>query len=418
MEQITDFYRLMDESAMIRRTMADYYLAHMAQPTHLEFLKRIATTILNAPRDQEGLLKLKDEEGRSVLIKDDYETTELQKDIYFFEQGEALFLNYLSEIHPGFGEELKQLYDFLGSEPYDVFLTDRDGTVNNYCGRYRSSVQSAYNAVYLSRFGKTVRQTPVILTSAPLMEAGIRELCVIPEPLYVLAGSKGGEYSTFEGPRVARSIPAPVAEAMDSLNGKIEELLHHPANRIFTQIGSGCQKKLGETTVAYQDVFGSIPEQDSRRFIDEVHKIVSDLSSEGHDIRIEDTGKDLELIPGSGGGADAGHTNAGHAGSAQHGHFTKGDGVKFLVEELGLDIAGKRILVCGDTEADLAMVETAMSLGGEVSTVFVTNDKDLRRRVYETGARCEFVSSPDVLVTGLDRSVSGTGSSIGAQEKI
>ncbi len=393
MEKVAEFYQLMDESATIRRIMADYYLLRMASPTQIEFLKRIAVTLDNAPRDQQGVLRLKDEQDRVVLIKDEYETSELQKDIRFFEHGEALFLNYLSEIHPGFGEELQQLCTFIGSEPYDLFFTDRDGTVNNYCGRYRSSIQPAYNAVYLSRFGKTVRQTPVILTSAPLMEDGIRELCVIPEPIYVLAGSKGGEYSTFDGPRVSRPVPDWVEKAMDSLNARIEQLLQQPANHVFTQIGSGFQKKLGETTVAYQDVFGSIPEQDSRRFVDELHRVVADVDGEGHHIRVEDTGKDLELMPTRGGGTVS--------------HFTKGDGLRFLVNELELQVAGKRILICGDTEADLPMVEAAVALGADVSAVFVTSDKDLRGRVYETGARCEFVSTPDVLVAGLDRSASG-----------
>jgi len=392
LERVAEFYQLMDKSAVIRRTMAHFYLMKMKKPSHIEVLKGIATTMSNAHRNQQGLLSLKDEQGRSVLIKDDYETGELEKDIRFFEHGEVRFLNYLSEMHPGFGEELQQLCTFLGSDPYDLFFTDRDGTVNNYCGRYRSSVQSAYNAVYLSRFGQTVRQTPVILTAAPLMEDGIRELCVIPEPLYLLAGSKGGEYCTFDGLRVSRAIPDWVRKATDSLNSKIEQLLQHPEYLVFTQIGSGFQKKLGETTVAYQDVFGSIPEQNSRRFVEELHSIVADLSGEGHHVRIEDTGKDLELMPTQ--------------GSDTVSQFTKGDGVRFLVAELDLQIAGNRILVCGDTEADLPIVEAAVALGGEVSAVFVTGDKDLRRRVHETGARCEFVSSPDVLVAGLDRSAS------------
>ena len=400
MERVTEFYQLMDESRMIRRDMATSYLKKMVQPTHLEFLKRIAATLCTAPRDQEGVLHLRDEQGRSVLVKDDYETSELQKDILFFEQGEVRFLQYLSELHTGFGEELQQVCDFLGSEPYDAFFTDRDGTVNNYCGRYRSSVQSAYNAVYLSRFGRTVRQTPVILTAAPLMETGIRELCVMPEPLFLLAGSKGGEYCSFEGQRLSRPLPAGVVEAMEALNARLEELLQHPENQVFTQIGSGFQKKLGETTLSYQDVFGSIPERDSRRFSEAVHRIVSDMRSDGHSIRVEDTGKDLELIPASSSEADGGHSNGDELS-----HFTKGDGLRFLVQELKLLLTGKRVLVCGDTESDLPMVEAALSLGGEVSTVFATSDKDLRRRVRETGARCEFVSTPDVLVAALDRSL-------------
>lgn len=391
MKYVAEFDQLMNESVVIRRTMVGYYLINMMKPTQFDFLTRISDVLRKAPRDQNGLLQLHHEQGRSVLMNDEYETRELEKDIFFFEHGEAEFRTYLSQLHPGFGEELKQLCDFLGSEPYDAFFTDRDGTVNNYCGRYRSSVQSAYNAIYLSRFGKTVRQTPVILTSAPLMETGIRELSVFPEAIYVLAGSKGGEYSSPEGAPFSREIPEQLAAAMELLSTSIEGLLEQPHNQIFTQIGSGLQKKLGEITLAHQDVFDSIPDEDSQQLVSAVHSIVADLNAQGHHILVEDTGKDLELIP----------THGDRKG------FNKGDGLAFLVNELDLQIAGKRILVCGDTASDLSMVEAAMAMGGDVSAVFVTSDTDLRQNVYDTGARCEFVSTPDVLVAGLDRVASG-----------
>ena len=47
-------------------------------------------------------------------------------------------------------------------------ITDRDGTINNYCGRYKSSVQSAYNSIFLSRFATDCCQNSIILTAAPL----------------------------------------------------------------------------------------------------------------------------------------------------------------------------------------------------------------------------------------------------------
>jgi hypothetical protein len=48
------------------------------------------------------------------------------------------------------------------------------------------------------------------------------------------------------------------------------------------------------------------------------------------------------------------------------------------------------------------MVSKALELGAQVTTVFVTTDSELQNRVRETGARCHFVSNPDVLVSGLD----------------
>ena len=47
-------------------------------------------------------------------------------------------------------------------------ITDRDGTINNYCDRYKSSIQSAYNSIFLTSFCRTNCTNAVILSAAPL----------------------------------------------------------------------------------------------------------------------------------------------------------------------------------------------------------------------------------------------------------
>lgn len=60
--------------------------------------------------------------------------------------------------------------EFLGGEhcSFQNLITDRDGTINNYCGRYKSSIQSAYNSVFLSCFALFCCVNAAILTAAPL----------------------------------------------------------------------------------------------------------------------------------------------------------------------------------------------------------------------------------------------------------
>ncbi|MFW5729873.1 MAG: trehalose 6-phosphate synthase [Spirochaetota bacterium] len=412
MNTLADFYDLMAATVTIRRDLVSYYLIDVAKPTRLEALREVHKRLTAAPTDGEGRLILTDDEGREVPIQADYEILELEKDLHFFENGEASFASFLNGIHPRFGEETKELVDFLrdaapreGTSPtdsggtetipphgFDLFITDRDGTVNNYCARYRSSVQSAYNAVFLSRFGSTLPERPIILTSAPLQDLGIVDLTVMPDNTYVLAGSKGREYRDLSGARIALPVTELEERKLTELNSRLEEFLEEPRNRIFGFIGSSLQKKHGETTVARQDVNASVPEAESERFKEQVRAAIDELNDDAEYFRLDDTGKDLEIIPTISGGTEADEPR----------HFDKGDGVAFLAESLNRDLADKQVLVCGDTSSDVPMVRKSLELGAQVTTLFVTTDTELQSAVRETGAKAHFVSTPDVLVSGLD----------------
>jgi hypothetical protein len=424
MEQLSDFYELMAQTATIRRDLVNYYLIDVAKPSRLEALRKARSRLAEAPTDDQGRLLLSDEQGHRIPVNADYELLELDKDLTFFGEGEAAFASYLGSIHPRFGEETKELVDFLrragaadggakqpaakgagrgrSPHPFSFFITDRDGTVNNYCARYRSSVQSAYNAVFLSRFASTLAERPIILTSAPLQDIGIVDLSVMPENTYVLAGSKGREYRDISGERRADELAEREREQLAELNRRLKELLDREENRVFGFIGSSLQKKHGETTVARQDVNSSIPAEESERFRREVEEIVEELNDgDAASFHIDDTGKDLEIILQSGAGGGTGTS------AAQARHFDKGDGVAFLAGRLGRRLAGTQLLICGDTSSDVPMVRRAVEAGAEVSTVFVTSDSELQHAVRETGARAHFASTPDVLVAALDLAAKG-----------
>jgi hypothetical protein len=371
-----------------------------------------ALEALRAIPEREGKAQL-EHGGRTLGLGLSYELGELQKDLLFLQQGEGALRRHFEQLHLGFGAELRQgmrrfaEWGFRHSPPatrsgagrpfFDCFVTDRDGTVSNYCGRYLSSVQSAYSAVFLARFARRATRRAVVLTSAPLEEGGLLELSVAPESLFVYAGSKGREYRDRRGRRGRLPVEPEQQALLSELATRLQRLLREPPYELHRLIGSGFQRKLGQLTVARQDIYGSIPPEQSARFLDAVTQLVRALDPAGRRLRIEDTGKDVEIMLTVGGGQEAGAEGAAR-------EFDKGEGLRFLDRELGLGLAHGRKLVCGDTASDLPMLRVAAQGGAQREdtwAVFVTTDPTLQAEVRALSPRSFCVSSPDLLVTLL-----------------
>ena len=75
-----------------------------------------------------------------------------EKDIIYLERGKEKFLLYLAKINKNFSYEVNRVFSNLMDRKIKTFVTDRDGTINNYAERYRSSIQSVYNAIFLNHF--------------------------------------------------------------------------------------------------------------------------------------------------------------------------------------------------------------------------------------------------------------------------
>jgi len=246
--------------------------------------------------------------------------------------------------------------------PFRNFITDRDGTTNNYCDRYASSVQSAYNAAWLSHFARHCTDSAVFITAAPLggrpTAEGLMELSVAPRrivrdggmsSLFVYSGSKGREYFDSDAQRVmeTESLPSKQRELMDELHRRILALCGQPGNAKFLGIGSGLQRKFGEVTMARNDPAMTVPEPESRRFMAAVRKVKDELDPDGLELDLHDTGTDMELFPRTVGGRAS---------------FDKGSGVKSLDEKLQLKVGKGPNVVCGDTASDVAMVKAVLRL--------------------------------------------------------
>jgi hypothetical protein len=339
------------------------------------------------------------EEGKRVLFLDDskkipvdlaYEITELKKDVFYLENGEKKFIGYLEDLHPGFRDQVTDSVKQLQGLNFNCFITDRDGTINNYCGRFRSSVQSIYNSLFLVRFATKQAVNSIIITSAPLKDFGVMDVSINPEKSVIYAASKGREFIGLNGRRQTYPIDKQRQNELDNLNKKLLSLVNKPAFEKFSLIGSGFQRKFGQTTIARQDISGSIPEDESYNFLNKIKTVVSDLDPENKHFRIEDTGLDTEIIL--------------TIEDSQSGlkDFDKGDAVKFLDDELRLGMTKGPHLICGDTYSDIPMLKAAKEKTDDTWAVFVTKDHKLAGKVRDVCLNSIIVTEPDILVSILN----------------
>jgi hypothetical protein len=391
-DTLSQFYGVMHATVPARRVLTQDLLAAQAPtPGAVARLQETQAALEAIPEEEEGR-RLVLEEGLPIHVDLSYELEELEKDLLYLSRGEEALLEDLAGRHDGFHKDLQAALAALDGPVLQAFVTDRDGTVNNYCGRYASSVQSVYNAVFLTRFARTRARHSVVLTSAPLEDIGLADMTVSPPGAFTCAASKGREYLGPDGRRGQFPIDDAQQQRLDLLNRRLDDLLAEPGHRVFTLIGSGLQHKFGQTTIARQDIAGSIPAERSERFGEEIRRLVGEVDPKGAFFRIEDTGLDLEIL-----------LTVEDAEGEGHRDFDKGDGVRFLDQDLGLGMKDGPCLVCGDTGSDLPMLRAALELARETTAIFVTGKDDLRRRVREVVPGAVFVGEPDVLVAAVNQ---------------
>jgi histidinol phosphatase-like enzyme len=392
-QTLKQFYQLMYFTRKVRQDIFELYLNKAVITKSLIKMLQLALERLQSIPRQQDRYELLLYENHSLLLDLSYEINELEKDIYFLTHPFARFYAYLGTLHPAFHEQVQSGLHFLKAQSVYNWITDRDGTINNYCGRYKSSIQSLYNALFLTRFAAhECKHRNVILTSAPLSEDGLLDVSLTHPSIFIYAGSKGRDFMDNRLVRHQYPVSPEKQARLNILNSWLRDLVAEPAYEIFSLIGSGLQYKFGETTIAYQDVSHSIPESLSAQFVERISAKVAQLDSDGKDFRIEKTGTDLEIVLTL---ENASQTNPSK-------EFDKGDGILFIDKTIDLALQSGVNLVCGDTAADLAMVEAVKQrAGAQTLAFFVTRDKELERRLRTLCPAACIVSSPDILVTSL-----------------
>lgn len=386
---LNDFYNLMFYTRDIKKSIVNDILNNKICNSEMIDLLIDALEILNnLPGNQYE--KIINHHNTQVKLNLFYEISELQKDIYYLLHKEQDFYEYLSNLNPNFFKQLADGKDFLVNNKFKNLISDRDGTVNNYCGRYNSSIQSIYNAVFLSRYAIYSADNAVILTSAPLKNVGLLDMSVSPDNLFIYAGSKGREYLDKNNNEHYLSIDSEKQKILDKLNNEIDNLLNNEEYQIFSLIGSGFQKKFGQTTIARQDIYNSIPPDISESFFNQIINLVNYIDPNKKYLSIEDTGLDIEII-----------LNINNEDNELK-DFDKGDGVEFLDRNIPLNINKLGAIICGDTKSDIPMLTTTIKKTNNVAAIFVTNDDNLKESINNICANSYFVSSPDILITLLN----------------
>jgi len=392
MSTMKEFYDLMSKTKFVRQAIVNAFVSEAVSPaiqSQIEALRHVLETLEKVPSNEQGLAQVGLDARKRINLDLTYEITELRKDICFLQDGpEALYNAFMRNRIEDFDALVAAGVEFLGAElcHFQALITDRDGTINNYCGRYKSSIQSAYNSIFLTKFATMCCRHASILTAAPLQD--MLDVSVNPDNILVYAASKGREFLDTEGHYQTAPMDAQQKALLKKVNLRLKQLVETSAYQKFALIGSGLQFKFGQSTVSRQDVSGSISPGESDEFLKVVKKICEEVSPEGS-LVVYDTGLDIEILPRL--------TKENQAESAT---FHKGKGLEFLNERLGFDVRAGPNLVCGDTSSDVPMVESAMALCPDKTyVIFVTKDKQLIGRVHAICPRTLIVPSPDVLVT-------------------
>lgn len=387
---LQDFYDVMQQTLGIRRYATALKLNEDRIPNDLvDELDVILSSLQDIPQE-DGRYILQLDEKQSIPLDLTYEITELQKDIAYLTRPEDKFISSLIDYNPHLADEVNSAFDLFINLNFQNFIADRDGTVNNYCGRYTSSIQSIYNAVFIYRFTQYCAKQSVILTSAPLEDPGLLDMNAMPEGHIIFAGSKGREYYLSDNKRGHYAIAPEQQDYLNRLNHKIKDIIEQPEYSVFSLIGSGLQFKYGQTTIARQDIHQSIPQRKSEDFLKFITNIVKDIDPGNKHFRIEDTGKDIEII-----------LTIEKSGESLK-DFDKGDGLAYLNEELGLEMDQNANLICGDTFSDIPMARQAYEYNNDSWTIFVTQDHELKHQVQHACPNSHFLSTPDTLVVLLN----------------
>ena len=153
---IKDFYQEMNSLKKTRELILNLLIQDKKPPKKL---------IDSLNSHLKRLKSIKKENGNFILVSNQinlsfklyYEISELEKDIIFLKKGEKALLEYFKKIHKNFKKQSQKLINYIKNQKIDLLITDRDGTINNYCETYLSSIQSVYNAFIIYIFSEKIK---------------------------------------------------------------------------------------------------------------------------------------------------------------------------------------------------------------------------------------------------------------------
>ncbi|KAM3718185.1 Alpha,alpha-trehalose-phosphate synthase [Dirofilaria immitis] len=405
---LEDFYTIMLQTRNVRRQIVERVLKGIPIRSHFAIsLKNALDSLTLSCETNTTLLNLRISSDESIMqyasfdIKN--ELDEFEKDLSFLKFIESdnvynveQFVDTLHAYHPKSSTAFKDevagavglLYD---ADHFQYFFTDRDGTLKSYSCNYQASIQPAYAAVIQAQFARRCAQTCAIITTSPLMGVGILDVSTMPEGYYYYGASAGREWfidphNKFHDLR----ITAEQIQFLDKVYDALQDLLNIQENKCFKYIGSGLQKHFGHLTIAYQDIHNSVPSLQSKALLKKITELVNEIDVM-RQLVIQKGSTDIKIFLKNSDGII----------------FNKGHGIALMVENIRCKLSDGNILVCGDSESDLPMVEVCLGRNPHnVYTIWVTERQDLKNKVLSLCSRygnknVAFVSCPEVLLGAM-----------------
>ncbi|EFO25169.2 trehalose 6-phosphate synthase 1 [Loa loa] len=423
---LADFYQLMDKTCQVRRQIAERVLKGIPIRAHFSVsLENAKASLENScvPGTHTLILETaaagddSDEGGQHLTAKFDItnELAELENDLEFlrFIQSDEVnnveqFVMTLGSYHPSgqtaFVDEVNKAFALLTEgDHFQHFFTDRDGTLKSYSCSYPASIQPAYSAVIQAQFARRCAQFCAIVTTSPLMHIGILNVSTMPEGYYAYGASAGREW--YLNPSLQfkdDSVNDADLALLTNVFERLEELLEQPEYRNFTWIGSGLQRHYGHITIARQDVNYSVPKHRSSLLYQAVCKIVNEVDPTAVTLALREGEFDLKIF------TKVALSEVSSATAKISGRiFNKGHGIRLIKSKMGLKLNCGKILVCGDSETDLPMLEECLICSpANVYTIWVTTNLQLQEKVRSLCGTYEndhyvFVSCPEVLLGAM-----------------
>lgn len=377
-ETFRQFYKFLNKVKKSRKKVFDLIeKGKEVDESYVEALKDYLKEIKNITK-REGKYVLLTDEGESIETNLDHEIEGIRRDLIFVRQGEDDLEGYMERQNPSFSKEKKEVVKYLKKKSLDNLVVDRDGTISSYAERYFSSLQAIYNAVFLNDLIETL-DNAIIMSSAPLKE--LKEVNILGKNNLILAGSRGREFY-YKNKAKNFHLPTREKRKISNLVREIKRLLRIEKFSKFAYLGSGLQRKFGSVTVARQDISGSISKKKSQDFLKRVKEIVEWVDPRGDYFYVEDTGLDINISL-----------------KWNKSIFDKGSGLSFILDMEHLTL--NNALVCGNSYADLSIVERAKGLADKLNVIFVTEDKELKKKVRNAHKDALFVSRPEILMFAL-----------------
>ncbi|KAL1239895.1 Trehalose-phosphatase [Trichinella spiralis] len=407
MKTVDSFSTVMQTLCEIRREITTKLLNKEKVPEKLVTAIENIKNAIEAKMNPKHSITLALDTGMEMQFNVRDELAGLEKDLKFLQYVQSgfksadSFLDFLASSHPHgkkrFYNEVAQLEYMLMrrvTDGLDVFITDWDGTYKTYCCNYRTSVQPAYSAYWLSLFAKKCAPMSAVLTAGPLRDFGILDLIAVPaEKSGIIFGGSWGREWLIKGKRmVNKSYFCAASEIqLKDLATKLSDMINaKPEYHRFLFTGSGFQKKVDRVTIGVQTVKNDVSEEEINAFLDSVNQVVQELDPHSEIFVQHKERLDIEII----------------LKTTTQGTWSKAEGIKYLLDMLEIPASNRSIWICGDTVSDLPMVQYAIQANraGTIVT-FVSPPAEVMQFLVETARPDGYciVGCPEVIHVAMAR---------------